>query len=127
MKKFKTNKHRAYALNSRGITLISLILIIVVLVIISAVAIRAITNDNLIGTTTNATENYKISEYKEMISSEITSCIQNSMLRGETASLGDIANWLGEKTDWAKSATAFDESDDIIIATKERLCFSSLL
>ena len=114
-------------MNQKGITLISLVLMIIILVILSAVVIRAVTNENLIGTTGQATENYKIQEYKEIISSEIASCIQNSMLRGETASLGDIANWLGEKTDWAKSATAFDESDDIIIATKERLCFSSLI
>ena len=123
MKKFKTNKHRAYALNSRGITLISLVLMIIILVILSAVVIRIVTNDNLIGTTTNATENYKIQEYKEMISSEITSCIQNSMLRGETASLGDIANWLSEKTDWTKSSTPYDDTSDILLTTTDGYVF----
>ena len=110
-------------MNQKGITLIALILMIVILVIISAVVIRAVTNDNLIGTTTNATENYKIAEYKEMISSEVTSCIQNSMLRGETASLGDIANWMKDKTDWTKSATPYDDTSDILLTTTDGYVF----
>ena len=110
-------------MNQKGITLIALIMMIIILVILSAVIIRAVTNENLIGTTTNATENYKIAEYKEMISSEITSCIQNSMLRGETASLGDIANWLSEKTDWTKSATVYNDTSDILLTTTDGYVF----
>ena len=113
MKKFKPNAR------DKGITLISLIIIIIILVILSAVVIRITTNSNLIGSTTNATENYKTAEYKEMISAEITSCIQNSMTKGETASLGDVANWIKEKADWAKSATAYDGTNDILITTTD--------
>ena len=68
----------------RGITLISLIITIVILVIISAIVIKTITGDNnLIATTTEGAENYKVAEYKEMIAAEITAEIAENMLKGE--------------------------------------------
>ena len=68
----------------RGITLISLIITIIVLVAVSAIVIKTITGDNnLIATTTDGAENYKVAEYKEMIAAQITATIQANMLKGE--------------------------------------------
>ena len=67
-----------------GITLISLIITIVILVIISAIVIKTITGDNdLIATTTEGAENYKVQEYKEMITAEVTAIISENMIKGE--------------------------------------------
>ena len=125
-KEKKPNKVRVSTFNQHGITLIALVIMIIILVIIAAIVIRAVTGDNnLIGSTTNAAENYKIAEYKEMISAEITSCIQNNMLKGESTSIGDIANWLSDKTEWTKKATPYDETSDVLIKVTEGYVFQS--
>ena len=77
--KSKTNKNL-----ERGITLISLIITIVILVIVSAIVIRSITGENnLIGMTTEGAENYKVQEYKELLIIQITTTVQENMIKGE--------------------------------------------
>ena len=89
MKRSKPNRRHAIGMfDEHGITLIALVIMIIILVIIAAIVIRTVTGDNnLIGSTTNAAENYKIAEYKEMIAAQITATIQANMLKGEETTL----------------------------------------
>ena len=105
----------------RGITLISLIATIIILVILTAIVVKMITGDSdLIGTTTGASENYKVAEYKEIITQTITGKIQTNMMKGEGTTLSDIAG-----------ANVYEDEtihcSDILVTTVERLCNTSLL
>jgi len=115
----------------RGITLISLIATIIILVILTAIVVKMITGDSdLIGTTTGASENYKVAEYKEIITQTITGKIQTNMMKGEGTTLSDIAGALEEKNDIATANVYEDETihcSDILVTTVERLCNTSLL
>jgi len=87
----------------RGITLISLIITILIMIILAALVLRAVTGDNdLIGVTTEGTENYKISEYKEMISAQITATMQANMLKGEETVLRRNSRQFKRKYDMGK-------------------------
>jgi len=116
----------------RGITLISLIITIIILVIISAIVIRTLTGDNdLIGMGAEGAENYKVAEYKEMLSIQITTTVQENMIKGEKTTLDDIASDIKENYTWAKSATVHEDeaitNSDILVTTSERICISNIL
>ena len=112
----------------RGITLISLIITIIILVIISAIVIKTITGDNnLIGMATDGAENYKVAEYKEMLSIQITTTVQENMIKGEKTTLDNIASDIKENYTWAKSATVHEDeaitNSDILVTTDEGYVF----
>ena len=126
MKKLKPKKLE------RGITLISLIITIIILVIISAILIKTVTGDNsLIATTTEGAENYKIAEYKEMLSIQITKTMQTNMINGEKTTLDNIADDIKENCTWAKKVTVHEDetitNSDILVTTEERICLPDIL
>ena len=112
----------------RGITLISLIITIVILVIISAIIIKTITGDNsLIGATTDAAENYKIEQYRELIKAEVLGTIQTDMIRGEKTTLEGIAENVKKNVDGVIEAVVCEDETinnrDILVTTKEGYTF----
>ena len=115
-----------------GITLISLIITIIILVIISAIVIKTITGDNdLIGVATEGAENYKVAEYKEMLSIQITTTMQTNMIKGEKTTLDNIADDIKENCTWAKKVTVHEDeaitNSDILVTTEERICIPDIL
>ena len=122
VKIMKARKHEG------GITLIALVITIIILVIISAIVIKTITGDNdLLATTTAAADKYKISEYKEMISAQVTGVIQANMMKGEGTTLGDIAEALEEKLPQVTTANVYaDDSmanEDILVTMEDGYVF----
>lgn len=107
-----------------GITLIALIATVIILVIVAAVAIRAITGDNdLLATTTEGAESYKVAEYKELIMTEVAGIIQANMMRGDGTTLNNIAEGLEENINEIKTANVYDDTtrgnSDILVTTEE--------
>ena len=112
----------------RGITLISLIITIVILVIISAIVIKTITgNNSLIGATTESAENYKIEQYRELITAEVLGTIQTDMIRGEETTLEGIAENIKKNVDGVIDATVCEDetinNKDILVTTEEGYTF----
>lgn len=111
-----------------GITLIALVITILILVIISAIVIKTVTGDNdMLATTTSAADKYKISEYKEMISAQVTGVIQANMMKGEGTTLGNIAESLEEKLPQVTTANVYaDDSlanEDILVTMEDGYVF----
>ena len=111
-----------------GITLIALVATVIILVVISAVAIRAITGDNdLLATTTEATENYKVAEYKELILAEVAGIIQGNMMKGDGTTLNNIAEGLETNINEVKTANVYEDTTrgnaDILVTTEEDYVF----
>ena len=122
MKKLKPKKLE------RGITLISLIITIIILVILTAIVVGTITGDNnLIGMTTDAAENYKIEQYKELISAEVLGTIQGNMIRGEETTLENLAENIKKNIDGVIDATVNEDETisnrDILVTTEEGYIF----
>ena len=112
----------------RGITLISLITTIIILVILTAIVVKTITGDNsLIGATTSATENYKIEQYKELISAEVIGTIQTDMIRGEKTTLESLAENIKKNVEGVVDATINQDetlnNKDILVTTEEGYIF----
>ena len=111
-----------------GITLISLIITIIILVIISAIVIKTITGDNsLIGATTESAENYKIEQYRELITAEVLGTIQTDMIRGEETTLERIAENIKKNVDGVIAAVVSEDETinnrDILVTTEEGYTF----
>ena len=112
----------------RGITLISLIITIIIMVILAALILRAVTGDNdLIGATQEASENYKVAQYKEELIAEAMGVIQESMIKGEDVTKEKIAEAIKKDIDWVKDVKVNEDetisSPDIIVISKEGYIF----
>ena len=124
MKKTKEIKQKT----ERGITLISLVITIVIMVILAALVVKTIAGDNnLIGMTTEGAENYKIAEYKELLSAEVTATIQGNMIKGEGTTLGSIADGIEQNVQGITGASVNQDSsitnEDILVTTQEGYVF----
>lgn len=112
----------------RGITLISLVVTIVILVILAALILRAVTGDeSLIGVTTEATENYKIEQYREDLMRVTMGTIQSCMIKGEDVTLEKIASSIRQDLDWVAAVKVNEDetitNPDIIVTSKEGYVF----
>ncbi len=112
----------------KGITLVVLVITIIILAILGSIAIKEITGDEgLIGASKEATEESKITEYKEAIQEAVRSASIASITKGEEVSLQGIARAINNETEWVKNVTVNTNTDtsneDIIITVTDGYVF----